>query len=88
MVVSVVPVEVRDALLQSKEIIDRGDDNVDSGRVASLRSEVVLKVGVVSLAQKLEESKQALCEEMVGENLTENCRDGRKWTENTIQLLI
>ena len=76
MVVSVVPVEVRDALLQSKEIVDCGDDNVDGGRVASLRSEVVLKVGVVSLAKKLEESKQALCEEMVRENLTENCREG------------
>ena len=76
MVVSVVPVEVRDALLQSKEIVDRGDDDVDGGRIARLRSEVVLKVCVVALAEKLEESKQTLCEEMVRENLTENCREG------------
>lgn len=71
-VVRVVPVEVRDAFLQSKEVVDRADDNVHSCRVPCLSSKVVLKVSVVALTEQLEESKQTLREEMVGENLAEN----------------
>ena len=88
MLVRIVPVEIRDALLESKEIVNRADDDVDSGRVASLRLEVVLKVSVVALAEKLEESEETLCEEMGwGESYRELQRR-RKWTENTTQLLI
>ena len=71
-IVGVVPVEVRDTLLKSKEIVHGTDDYVDGGRVTSLRSKVVLEVRVVSLTEKLKESKQALCKEVVGEHLAED----------------
>ena len=77
MIVCVVPVEVRDALLQSKEIVNCTDDNIHSGRVPSLSSKVVLKLCVVALTEKLEKSKQTLGEEVVGKNLAKNCRAGR-----------
>ena len=76
MVVSVVPVEVGDALLQSKEVVDRADDNVHGGRVPRLSSKVVLKVSVVALTEQLEESKETLREKMVRENFAENCGGG------------
>ena len=72
-VVRVVPVEVGDALLQSKEVVDCADDNIHGGRVPRLSSEVVLKVSVVALTEQLEEPKETLREEMVGENFAENC---------------
>lgn len=50
MVVRVMPVEIRDALLQPEKIVDSTDDDVDSCRVASLCPEVVLEVGIVTLA--------------------------------------
>lgn len=72
MVVCVVPVEVRDALLKPEEIVHGAEDDVDCCCVASLRSEVVLEVRVVTFAKKLEKSKQTLREEVVPKNPAEN----------------
>jgi hypothetical protein len=44
LLVAVVPVEVHDGLLQSQQVVHRADDQVDGGRVARLRSQVVLEV--------------------------------------------
>ena len=85
-VVRVVPVEVGDALLQSKEIVDRADDDVHGRRVPRLSSKVVLKVSVVALAEQLQESEETLREEMVGENLAENCRKEGGGTQKTMEL--
>ena len=66
------PVEVRDALLEAKKIVDGADDDVHRGGVPGLSTEVVLKVCVVTFAEKLKKPKEALCEEVVGEDLTEH----------------
>ena len=72
LVVRVVPVEVRDALLETEEVVHRAYHDVHCGRVPSLSSEVVLKVCVVTLAEKLKETKETLGEEVVRKDLAQN----------------
>ena len=71
-IVRVMPVEIRDALLETEEIVHSADDDVHCGRVASLSSKVVLEVSIVAFAEKLKESKQAFGEEVVRENLAKD----------------
>ena len=72
LVVRVVPVEVRDAFLKMKKIVHRAYHNVHRGRVPSLSSEIVLKVSVVTLAEKLKETEETLGEEVVRKDLAQN----------------
>lgn len=57
--------------MEAKQIVNGADDDVHRGGVPRLSAEVVLKVCVVTLAEKLKKPKEALCEEVVGEDLTE-----------------
>lgn len=45
------PVEVRDGLLKTHQVVNGASDNVDSGSVAGLGSEVVLEGKVVPLTK-------------------------------------
>ncbi len=40
----VVPVEVHHGLLETEQVVDGADDQVDGGRVAGLRTQIVLPV--------------------------------------------
>lgn len=69
-VARVVPIEVRDGLLYTKQVVHCTHNDIDSGGVARLRPQVVLEGEVVPLAQKLEKSEERDGECMVWEDFT------------------
>ena len=71
--VRIVPVEVRDGLLQPQEVVHSADHDVDCGGVARLCAQVVLEGLVVPLTQELEESKQRGDEGGLREHLAHSC---------------
>ena len=73
LVVRIVPVEVGDGLLQTKEKVHSAHDDVDSGGVASLCTQVVLESQVVSLAEELEETEEGDGQREVWEDLAQCC---------------
>ena len=58
-VVSVVPIEIRDGLLQAKQVVHCAHNDIYGGGVASLCPQVVLEGEVVPLTQELEEQEKS-----------------------------
>ncbi len=58
LVVGVVPVEVRDGLLQPQQVVHGAHNDVDGCGVACLRAQVILEGQVVALAQELQEAEE------------------------------
>lgn len=74
-IVGVVPVEVRDGLLETEQEVHRGDNDIHGRGVAGLSPQVVLEVLIVSLAEELEESEERDGEWTVMEDLTHSCTE-------------
>ena len=82
------PVEVRNRLLESEQVIHSAHYDVDSGGVASLSTQVVLEVQVVSLTQELEEVEQRDGQVVVRQHFTHSWGNHRDSEIKHFQFLV